>query len=207
MAPPVGLLLGHSFVHSLHSHLTPTTSTRNPSGFTIAKRLRIHEIVDEFHMQGERGSRICSSSFTLPHRLLQRLRPDFVILDFGTNDLASGTPPFEVAAKLVHLADRLRSQYHVDSVVICSVINRERHIRHLSPSQFAAAAYQVNNYLKNFVEAEPRTQYHSHKGFWTTPITQWSRDGIHPNSQHGRKLYIRSIRKAVFLALQSFTMS
>lgn len=204
MSPPVGLLLGHSFVHSLHSHLTPDNSL---SGAAIARKLNIEQIIQEFHMQGDRGARVCSSAFTLPHRLLQRLRPDFVILDYGTNDLAIGTPPFEVAAKLVELAEKLRKQYHVAAVAICSIINRDRGIYNLSPSQFAAAAYQVNNYLRNFVQADLRTHYHVHKGFWTTPIAQWSRDGIHPNSKHGRKLYIRSIRKAVMHTLQSFTQS
>ena len=202
MAPPVGLLIGHSFVHSLASHLSPDSQ---PSGSYLARKLNLNKIIDELHMHGERGSRICSSSFALPHRLLKQVKPDFVILEFGTNDLAIGTHPFEVAAKLNRLADRLRSQYHVRTVVICSILYRQSNIHSLTPDQFKDAAFDTNNFIKKSTAASHRTIYHVHKGFWTTPISQWSRDGIHPNSFHGRKNYKKSIRCAVFSALQTFT--
>ena len=202
MAPPVGLLIGHSFVHSLMTHLSFDSQ---PTGSFLARKLNIERIVSQFHMHGERGSRICSRSFTLPHRLLQRVKPDFVILDFGTNDIVNGTHPFDVAAKLLQLADRFHSQYHVNTVVICSVINRQSRLNDLSPSQFASAAFDLNDFVKQSTAASPRTIYHLHKGFWEDPISVWSRDGIHPNATLGRKRYIKSIRRAAFTALQNFT--
>ena len=204
MAPPVGLLLGHSFVQGLHSHLTHTT---RDSPTAISRSLQLHHIVRELHIHGERGARICSSSFTLPHRLLLQIRPDFVILDYGTNDLVSGSSPFQVAAKMVKIAERLRTQYSVRSVVICSVINRHSHLRSLTTEKFADAALKLNLLLKDYAGTHPCTFYQNHKGFWTTPVSSWSRDGVHPNTSLGRKRYIKSIRKASFLALQSITQN
>ena len=202
MAPPVGLLIGHSFVHGLASHLS---SDPQPTGSYLARKLNLNRIIQELHMHGERGSRVCSSSFSLPHRLLKRVKPDFVILDLGTNDLAAGAHPFDVAAKLNSVADRLHTQYHVRTVLICSILYRKSHLRNLTREQFTQAAFDTNNFLKKSTEASPRTIYHVHKGFWTTPISQWSRDGVHPNTSHGRTNYKKSIRCAVFSALQTFT--
>ena len=202
MAPPVGLLIGHSFVHGLASHLS---SDPQPTGSYLARKLNLNRLIQELHMHGERGSRVCSSSFSLPHRLLTRVKPDFVILEFGTNDLAAGAHPFDVAAKLNSIADRLHNQYHVRTVVICSILYRKSHLRNLTRDQFTQAAFDTNSLLKRSTAASPRTIYHVHKGFWTTPISQWSRDGVHPNSFHGRKNYIKAIRCAVFSALQTFT--
>ena len=89
----------------------------------------------------------------MPHRLLTQIKPDFVILDLGSNDLASGTPTFQVATKLVEFADILRSRYHVNRVIISSVLNREAHLRHITPEQFSTAAYQTNHYIKNFADS------------------------------------------------------
>lgn len=202
MAPPVGLLLGHSFVHGLLSHLTAGSSA---TGATIARKLHVSNILHAFHMHGQRGAQICNDDFLLPHSLITRVKPDFVILDYGTNDLAAGTPPFTVATKLMHLAHQLRSQYHVACVMICSTLNRDCHLSTMTPSQFATAAYELNNYLRHLTQTEPKVNYHLHKGFWDTPVSAWSRDGIHPNGPAGRKRYIKSIRKAIFHALQSFT--
>lgn len=206
MAPPVGLLIGHSFVHGLMAHLKIDNHT---TGRAIAKEMNLSRIIQSLHMHGERGAKVCpqaahSQQYSLPHSLLRRAKPDFVIIDLGTNDLACNIPPFEIATKLFQLATDLITQYHVTAVVICSIINRERHIS-MTPPEFATAAFQLNNYLKHLAETEPRVMYHPHKGFWDSPVTTWSRDGIHPNATLGRKRYVKSIRKAVFAALQSFT--
>lgn len=202
MAPPVGLLVGHSFVHGLHSHLSP--HNQPSTGHSLARALHIHSIVQEFHLHGERGARLCSPTFALPTHLLTRARPDFVILDLGSNDIATGTPPFDVAAKLIQITDILISQYHVRCVVMCSIVNRQSHIA-MPADQFATAAYQLNHYLRNFAATNNRAMYHVHKGFWNCPISSWSRDGIHPNTSAGRKKYLKSIRRAIFTALQTFT--
>ena len=202
MAPPVGMLIGHSFVQGLQQHLDPRNQA-SPS--EMARKLSVHRIIHSFHFYGQRGAQVCSRSFVLPHRLLTHTNPDFVILDLGSNDLASGIPPFQVATKLLELADILRSRYHVNTVIIASVLHRETHLRHITPAQFSTAAYQTNNYLKNFADTHPHVFYHLHKGFWAHPSDTWSRDGVHPNTQAGRKKYVKSVRKAVFAALQTFT--
>ena len=196
------MLIGHSFVYGLQQHLDPRDQA-SPS--EIARKLSIHRIVHSFHLYGQRGAQVCSRSYALPHRQLTHVKPDFVILDLGSNDLASDIPPFQVATKLVELAHTLRSRYHVNTVIISSILNRQAHLKHITPEQFATAAYQTNNYVKNFLDSHPQLTYHVHKGFWAHSSDIWSRDGVHPNTQAGRQKYVKSIRKAVFTALQTFT--
>ena len=204
MAPPVGIVIGHSFVHGLLKHLTQDSS---PSPTNIAHRLRLSQILAGLHLYGERGARVCSRSYHLPHRLLQTVKPDFVILDLGTNDIALGAAPFDVASKIISLAETLRTRYFVNHIMVCSLIERNRHLFAMSPQQFSTAAYEVNNYLKHFAHADPHITYHGHKGFWSQDISFWSRDGVHPNSTTGRDCYKKSIGRAVFRALEPFTTS
>ena len=202
MAPPVGLVIGHSFVQGLQQHLDPTNQA-TPSDF--ARKLSLEKIVQKFHIHGHRGACITSKSYSLPHRLLTQSKPDFAILDLGSNDLASRVAPLQVATALIELADVLRHRYHIRTIMVCSIVNRKAHLKDITPEEFQTAAYETNNYLQNYADSHPHITYHVHKGFWAHPIDSWSRDGVHPNTPAGRTKYIKSIRKAVFLALQTFT--
>ena len=204
MAPPVGLILGHSFIHGLSQHID---SHHAATPGQVAHRLKLDHIIDKIYLHGQRGALVCSPSYELPHRILKQAKPDFVILELGTNDLAAGFSPFQVANRLEAIGCQLKSHYHVTSVTFCAILNRQAQLHNLTPDQFATAAYETNNYLRHYAAGTPNYRYHKHPGFWTPHISTWSRDGIHPNTTAGRRKYITSIRQAAFHALESFTSS
>ena len=72
-----GVLIGHSFVSGPYDHLTrggryPTTPT------DIPLRLTVKRWVDQFHLNGQRGSCVLPT-YELPYNLTD-IRPDFAIV-------------------------------------------------------------------------------------------------------------------------------
>ena len=217
----VGCVLGHSFVASLHSHLSSCSSSRQGdarprvsdryipetrkliSPQQIAVELRLDDLVDAFHLMGTRGAKITNSNFELPLRDLVQSRSDFVIINYGTNDLVSGISPLTVATKVLDIAKTLlRRVPTVKHIIICSAVNRQATINNRN---FDEVAFDFDNYLYHLCDVEDDITYHVHKGFWKSQIEDWSRDGIHPNTARGRQLYKRSMRSATFKALKCVT--
>jgi len=198
MDRPSVLLLGHSFVHGTLQHLSHSSS---PSPRALARHFRLSNLISHLHMYGIRGAKITDPEFTLPAQLLNQYNPTYAILDFGTNDLVMGTDPLNIAVTLYDIANILRDQYNISRVVICSIIPRYSALRNLTPARFSALAHQANHFLKTMCDGDPNIFYHVHPGFWSTHYCAWSRDGVHPNTTAGRKLYLRSVRKAVFRIL------
>ncbi len=63
-----------------------------------------------------------------------------------------------------------------------------------------------SKYLQNilwYILMETAIKYHSHPGFWRDvngeigTSKQFSYDGLHPNSQNGRKLYAKSLKALI----------
>ena len=206
MAAPVDSLaiLGHSFIEGTYRHLQG--SQHHCTSSYIAKKMQLENLVKRVYMCGQRGSTVVKSaktkgSYILPASLLKRETPTLAVLELGTNDLASGAPPLEVATAIMDIANCLVEEYGLKHVTVCQIINRKSGIGHLTPAQFAELAYKTNMYLKNICEGESTLSYHVHQGFWADEDMTWSRDGIHPNSARGRKLYIKSLRRSVFKAI------
>ena len=169
---------------------------------TISSQLRLNNFLDSLHLFGKGGAKI-SNDFDLDYfrDQVKSVRPDFVIIDIGTNDLAAGVQPLSVAVKVVDFAnDLLHRISSVKHVRICSAILRDR--VDISESElFKQKIFSFNNYLLNLCAVS----YHVHKGFWTNSISEWSRDGIHPNNSVGRKNYKQSVRIAVFRSITNIT--
>ena len=105
-------------------------------------------------MCGQRGSTVVKSaktkgSYILPASLLKRETPTLAVLELGTNDLASGAPPLEVATAIMDIANCLVEEYQLRHVTVRQIINRKSGI---APAQFAELAYKTNMYLKTFVK-------------------------------------------------------
>jgi lysophospholipase L1-like esterase len=139
-------------------------------------------------------------NFSLPHGDLQRYSPDFVILEFGTNDIVNGADPLNIATTIIDIANNLINQYGVHQVFVCSILYRSHKLHGMDPLHFKSQAIKVNSYLRNMCADERYLAFHNHRGFWEAPIHVWSRDGVHPNTTQGRKKYLGSIRQAIFLA-------
>ena len=75
-----GFLIGHSFVSGLHHHL---------SAESVAHALQISDFVANFHLYDIPGGKR-----TLPsNTIIETSKVDFVIMNFGSNDTASGADP------------------------------------------------------------------------------------------------------------------
>ena len=55
--PPVGIIIGHSFVHSLHSYLS---NNNDITGTALASQLCVDQIIQSFHIHGQCGAKICT---------------------------------------------------------------------------------------------------------------------------------------------------
>lgn len=200
--PPTGVIIGHSFVSGLYDHLQNKTH-QHLHPVDVANQFRVADHVAELWLLGERGLRVLDTSF-IPTTHITQIHPQFVIIDAGTNDLATGASPLSVASALLEVATTLINQHHTLHVTLCSILHRANNIK-MTPFQFQELANTHNNILKDLCEVEPDITYHTHRGFWNIPISQWSRDGIHPNTQLGRQKYKTSLRTAVYNAKKYFS--
>ena len=189
-------ILGHSFVSGYKDHLKfHSHHGQHLSPHEIATHFRVSNIVNEVHLCGINGAKVCEGTF-ISNDFLERIQPEVCILDIGSNDLAAGTPPLTVADRLVDIATRLISRHHVKVVIVCSVLYRTARV----PSQFHELVHSYNKILSHFTVPDSNIVYWTYYGFWDTTVSQWSRDGIHPNTQTGRKKYAQSLRQAMFQA-------
>ena len=201
-----GMIIGHSFVAGLADHLAgqhglPDGTYRCPS--EVASDLRVSDQMDGVFLSGVRGASLCDGRYKLPTIAIDNERPHFVVLQIGTNDLACGVPPYEVACEVLNTAHELVMDYGVMRVVICGALYRIGHLRVPSRVDFDAVIDSYNTILREMCASERFVVYRSHSGFWGNPIHTWSRDGIHPNTSFGRKLYIKSLRQ-ILLETSSF---
>ena len=195
---PQAVLLGHSFVHGTLKHLLHSAPV-TPRG--ICRILRLTNLLSGFQMHGLRGGMVTSPDFAFPSEELKMQAPKFAILDFGSNDIVNGADPLQIAVTLFDLANELVNTYSVSRVAISSIIPRHHALRGMTPKQFGEIAHKVNHYVKVMCAGDPNISYHVHQGFWVPHYVTWSRDGVHPNTQLGRKMYLRSMRKAIFKIL------
>lgn len=207
MTDHVVAVFGASFVSGLLDHLQYGSPVRL-SPRDIASRLRVGRVVKEVHLAGVGGDRIMDVNLKqLPSHMTKTLAvgPTIIILNYGSNDLTRGSHPLDVAVKTHDLAETLLTDYPtVQHVVLCSVIHRTHNLGVLSKESFQEKSYLLNGFLNNLCDVQPSMTYHVHKGFWSSEVSDWSRDGIHPNKpgqDGGRIKFKRSLRRAIFQAV------
>ena len=197
-----GMLIGHSFVSGLHDHFT--RGGRYPTvPADIPRRLTVKRWVDQFHLIGQRGSCVLPMH-ELPYNLTD-IRPDFAIVDNGGNDLASTHSPLSVADAVITIAHNILNVHHARHVTVCSALYRTKNTGSYSVTDYNHRVGRFNNILRHFCDTEQDITYHTHRGFWQCPLHVWSHDGTHPNTAHGRKLYIKSLRRATHCSVKHVT--
>ena len=116
----VSALIGHSFVSGLRDHYCHRD--RNCTPTKIARNLYVSDRVDELHLVGASGACILRQGFDV--EVLRGIRPTFVILEFGTCDLANGIDALSVADAVMNVAHRIIDEFGVRHVTVCSVLHR-----------------------------------------------------------------------------------
>ena len=127
------------------------------------------------------------------------LKPDVIILEIGTNDLAANRPEV-VGSEIDDLVQLLLQSYSVRVIGVCEVIPRVR-----APF-FNAAAPILNQYLTDVLQLCPNVFSWRHTGFSNPTVSPYLPDGVHLNPQGQYSLY-RSYRGAILKALCSLWFS
>ena len=119
---------------------------------------------------------------------VERLKPDVVLLQIGTNDLTRRrSSPASVASAIEDLVCLLHNEYGVRLVCVGQTVKRH------PVGTFNANVQILAQYLQGVLEPLPFAIYWTHRGFWRASRSYLSYDGVHLNTEGQHKLY-RSVR-------------
>ena len=159
-------ILGHSFVQGTEKHLQGRyPELTGPHGCSTS--LDLDKLVSEVYLLGQRGATLQQYSqnmYCIPASLLDRVRPSYAIVDLGTNDLASGSAPHQVATSVVNFATSLIRTYGIRHVTVCQIVSRHACIGRLTPARFADLANKTNQHLVRMCDGEESLSFHAHEG-------------------------------------------
>ena len=157
---PLAVILGHSFVRSLSDHyLNNFKGSYMP--LDIAKALLVNDNVSGVHLYGISGA--LAVSFPYPTEWLDKLAPQILLLELGSNDLARDIDVELVARSLLDAATWLHQCYHA-IVGVLSVVPRFEGLQS-SPSVFRLNLNRLETILKMAISGSPFLFFHKHKGF------------------------------------------
>ena len=187
------LIVGHSFIRRLEDyHWRLTTEAQAPTPFPLSG----HNV----HFLGIGGATLTGPK---SRQLQQRLTPslagkcDLVYIALGTNDLAQGSLPSQVAQHLVSLANYLMLGLEVKCVILEQIIPR---CENKFPG-FRLLAQQTNEAIQDLLATSEyqNIKIWKHTGFWNPQTPLLCKDGVHFN-QVGMYKYWRSVRGAILWA-------
>ena len=112
---PSVLILGHSFVKRLKRDLRSHFDPRADGNFKLGGTVSVH-------LHGV-GGRTVARLRSLDLHVVERIAPDVLILEIGTNDLVD-TSPEAVGSEIESLVCLLVDDYKVRVVCVCHVIPR-----------------------------------------------------------------------------------
>ena len=115
MTDPRVLILGHSFIHRLHSFIVSSSNLTLLLGIAEPIVMKWHGI----------GGRTIAKVLAYDLHVVESFQPHLVILELGTNDL-SNLDPTTVGSSLEDLAQVLHSRYGVQRVVVCQTLFRDK---------------------------------------------------------------------------------
>ena len=191
MAQTRVLILGHSFIHRLRSFLIAKYSLAFLTNFHLGDDLVIR-------WQGT-GGRTVAKTIQYDLGVVESFAPEIVILQLGTNDLAS-LSAVETGSAIEDLTRLLFESYGVKFICVCQTIYREN-----TPS-FNTQVNILTRYLKVVLEPIPYVLYWRHRGFWNCKSRFLARDGMHFNTL-GQYKFFRSLRGAVLRCLRAIAPS
>jgi hypothetical protein len=196
---PVVLVLGHSFVRRLVKFTqNRTESTATDMGLRDSCTVVYHGI------SGGRLSHLWDEI-----DFIANLSPQIVILDVGTNDLASSSSPGNLANAILAFANHLHVQCKVRVIYIAHIFPRAPHAAR-TPPDFNERAHTYNAALKSLCTDSHTTIF---SFYFTGLIENWPayllHDGVHLSiappygfSHSGTYKYFRAIKTCVVFALR-----
>ena len=191
MAPVRVLVLGHSFIHRLHTFLLSNFNAHIAANLSLPGDLQIpwHGI----------GGRTVPKTIRFDLHVVEEFAPNIVILQLGTNDLTT-TSAVETGSAIADLSRLLHESYGVQVVCVCQTIYR------LNSPYFNKQVDLLTKYLRVVLEPLPYTFYWRHRGFWCCKSRFLARDSVHLNNRGSYKFF-RSLRGAVLRCMRIFMAS
>ena len=196
MEPPTVVVLGHSFVRRLRTHVF-AEQRKAPRSADPASNFGIDKSSVSVFLHGVGGLTLPNAYLELP--VVAELGPDVVIFQIGENDLdRRGVSPSDLDKKIILLARIVLRETPAKLVVVSQLLSRP------SPrnSAYTSQLHQVNSCLKLLLkDISAPIFYLPHFGLWRQHDSLYARDGVHLNSEGNRKL-ARSLRGATLKSLQ-----
>lgn len=181
---PVILVLGHSFVKRLHKDIEQRSHRQFSHDFELNFKANVclHGV----------GGRTVPKLWKHDLSVVERISPDIIILEIGTNDL-SDEEPLLVASSVEVLVRFLHDRFNVSVIGFCLVIPRGR----LSNEVFNEKVSIFNELVRDLLKPLTYTFCWFHHGVSSKFLL---RDGVHLNHAGQLRLY-RSYRGAMLKAL------
>ena len=186
---PVNVLLyGHSFITHLKDYVVSLPWYMWNLGLDLDKA--------SVGYMGLGGATVDRLRRTTRLDCLQRLSPEVVFIEAGTNDLARDyLSPLDVCEEMLKLVrDVIDCQ--VREVIVGQVILRGEKGMERAVPDFPRKVYEYNHMLEEALEFMPRASFWHHRNLWNIDLEEHVEDGTHLNSL-GHKKFYRSIRGAV----------
>ena len=182
---PTVLIFGHSFVKRLQRDLSSNFDSRVDSNFKLQGTASVF-------LHGVGGCTVAKlRSFDL--HVVEKLVPDIIILEIGTNDLVDKCPEV-VGSEIKSLVCFLLGSYPVRVVCVCHVIPRG--LSSDDAPSFAQRVEILQQYLDVVLSLIPYVFCWRHKAFSHPAKDLYLADGVHVNPAGQYHLY-RSYRGAI----------
>ena len=209
------VIIGHSFVRRLRDEALPPPHFRlkdvawhhSQKAISLATNLALDEVYQEVYTVSD--GLVFISDLKLANSTLFNLKPELVVVDIGSNDIANvalcePTRMLDMATQVFEFADSIQGAQAVVNAVLPRTNNISGH-----PSVFRQNATQYNVCLSNLCDPSFRVTFNKMRGFhgrWNEvgleeplPVASWSNDGIHCNATSLER-YRQRIRHAMLAA-------
>ena len=171
----------------MHDHF------KRPNPTEFGKLLRVDKHVEQVFTHKISGGLARKLDISLVDRF-KCTKPHFVVLEYGSNELARKEKPRNIANDILELAVKLKQQHKFDLIILCSVLYRT--------GVDNDRVHELNNFLYNGAKNYSFIRFHAHSKLVNNSPQKFSKDGIHVNRIESRELYIKSIRRAIFNAVE-----
>ena len=208
------VLVGHSFIRRFRDYHLPY----HAGGHDILQpnAVRAAQLSDalnlEHHVEGVHtyaDNVVMADDLTHSIPLIRAVRPNIVLMDIGSNDLANlhMTDHFsslDLATRVFDIAKQYNEQRSVPMVIINSILPRSNNIACMA-DVFLRNAEHYNNVVSNYCDKK-KIIYNKQRGFHfmeiqgqqvSHPVSSWSKDGIHCDIPQSMAQYTQRLRRAI----------
>ena len=213
-------LIGHSFIRRTRDFLIvpphgkkgrDISESRQHVASIAADKAELAEMVAGLFTASQNINLVCD--LWKAESTVVAIRPEIVLLQVGSNDLAHIVQDDEsavaaIATSVVDFAKRLLDHFGVRFVIINSMVPRNSNNMSCSADVFLKNMTLFNRKVRHLSEAVQGLSYNHLRGFYrrkiqnkdeALPISCWSHDGIHCNAAYQAK-YLQRLRFAILLA-------